>query len=104
MRSARVLMDTSARREGVTHGTGMVTKSLRWSEVDVTEDVAERKYLPPDDDEHFRIEQIPYLATVATLSRLGRVELFPVFRVIGGTVAKFRVGPWVFGLRPIRGH
>lgn len=81
MTSLRVLLDTSARREGVTHGTVMVPKTLRWGEVDITAEVPERRYSPPDEEEEFRIDQIPYLGTVATLSRLGRVRLFSYFEL-----------------------
>lgn len=81
MTSLRVLLDTSARREGVTHGTVMVPKTLRWGEVDITTEVAERRHLLPKEKEVFRAEQLPYLWTVSTLCRDGRVKLFSYFEL-----------------------
>ena len=77
----RVLLDRCARREAVTHRTVLIRKTIQWGGTTIAIPVAERKRFAPRPDETFKLEQLPYLASVATLANTGRVSLFTSFEL-----------------------
>jgi hypothetical protein len=72
----KVLIDRNIEREAVVYHSVEVPKTLRWGDYDCTMPVLERQERLPRDDEVFRKDQLPYLATVSELARTVRLGLF----------------------------
>lgn len=76
-----VLIDRNIQRNAVTHVSVEKPRTIRLGDRDFTIHVLERQADPPRDDETFRKEQLPYLATVTELARAGRLRLFSGFEL-----------------------
>src|SRR5437868_15461054 len=77
----KILVDRNIEREAITHRTVMREKALKWGPNEITSHVMDRKRFAPRADEHFRNEQLPYLATVGNLARQGSLALFTSFEL-----------------------
>lgn len=77
----KVLIDRNIERNAVVFHSVKVPKTLRWGDYDCTMPVLERQERLPRNDEVFRTEQLPYLATVGELARAGRLGLFVSFEL-----------------------
>jgi hypothetical protein len=78
----KILVDRNVEREAITHRSYLDERDLVWSNADgsssvtLKSSVVNRERVAPRDDESFRKLQLPYLATVGTLARTKRIELF----------------------------
>ena len=95
----KILIDRNIVRNAITHRSVERPRSLRWGDRDVTADVPARQAFPPRGDEEFRIDQMPFLATVTELARAGRLELFTSFEL---QMERMRQRERGTGLRRIR--
>lgn len=81
MKNIRVLIDRCAHREGVTHRSVSADQKLRWGDLTIDVPVLQRTRFPPRPDEKFKIEQLPYLASIAVLAKFNRLELCTSFEL-----------------------
>lgn len=77
----KILVDRNIEREAITHRTVMRETALKWGPNDITIHVMDRERFAPRADEHFRNEQLPYLATVGNLARESSLALFTSFEL-----------------------
>ena len=72
----KVLVDRNIERNAVTHKTVNVEKTSKWGRQKTTSLIASRLARPPRLDEQFRIEQLPYLASICIFAKTGKLEFF----------------------------
>jgi hypothetical protein len=74
----KVLIDRNIERNAITHKTGLAPQRQTWGPHDqiIDVEVAQREHRPPRDDEVFRKEQLPYLATLCDFAREGKLQFF----------------------------
>lgn len=77
-----VLIDRNVEREAVTHRSEPVKQTVMFGEQKLELGVLQRVAATPRDDEKFRLDQIPYLATVCLLAKDRRVQLFSSFELL----------------------
>jgi hypothetical protein len=75
----KILVDRNIEREAITHRTVMREKALKWGSNEITSHVMDRERFAPRAAEHFRNEQLPYLATIGNLARQGSLALSNLF-------------------------
>jgi hypothetical protein len=99
----KILIDRNIARNAITHRSVEKPRSVRWGDRDVTAGVVERQAFPPRGDEEFRIEQLPFLATVTELARARRLELFTSFELQMERMRQRTRGPGYVGLNLLEG-
>jgi len=77
----KVLIDRNIERNAITHRSALMPRTIKWGLKDWSVAVLERTPFPPRDDEAFRKEQLPFLATVGELARESRINLFSSFEL-----------------------
>lgn len=72
----KVLIDRNIEINAITHKTVLAPQVIRWGPHAQIIEIAQRAHFAPRDDENFRAEQLPYLATVCNLAKEGRLQFF----------------------------
>lgn len=70
----KVLIDRNIEINAITHKTVLAPQVIRWGPHAQTIEVAQRAHFPPGDDERFRGEQLPYLATLCNFAKEGKLQ------------------------------
>jgi hypothetical protein len=70
----KVLIDRSIEINVITHKTVLSPQLIRWGPHAQIIEIAQRAHFPPRDDEKFREEQLPYLATLCNFAKEGRLQ------------------------------
>lgn len=78
----KVLLDRCTRREAITHRTAILERTIQWGDQPVTASLAQRIRRLPRPDEHFKQQQLPFIATIAEQARTGRIKLFTSFELL----------------------
>ena len=99
----KILFDRNIERNAITHRSVVRPRSVRWGDRDATVDVLARQAFPPRGDEEFRIEQMPFLATVTEPARAGQLELFTSFELQMERMRRRGLGQGYFGLDLLEG-
>ena len=72
----KILIDRNIERNAIAFGTAIERRTVQWGDTTIVADLPARKRNEPRDDECFRRENIPYIATVARLARDNKIQLF----------------------------
>ncbi len=72
----KVLIDRNIEIYAIIYKTALVPQMINWGPHQQIIEVAHRAHSHPRDDESFRQEQLPWLATVCNLAKQGKLELF----------------------------
>lgn len=99
----KVLIDRNIERNAITHQSVERLKSIHWGGQNYSLSVVERQKIPLREDERFRNEQLPYLATVTELARAGDVMLFTSFELRMERIRQRAIGPGYVGLDMLDG-
>lgn len=78
----KVLVDTNIEINAITHKTVLLPQVIKWGPHTQTIEVAQRAYFPPGDDERFRSEQLPFLATLCNLAKEEKLEFFTSHEIL----------------------
>jgi len=71
-----ILIDTNILINAITHRSYLAPKDIHWGDKTHTVNILTRGPSPPREDEIFRIQNIPYLASICLLARQGFFEFY----------------------------
>lgn len=83
----KILIDRNIEINAITHKTGTAPQSINWGGSEQTMFVLQRIYCPPPASAKFRTEQLPYLGTVCSMAKAGRLEFYKAHELL---MEKFR--------------
>lgn len=78
----KILIDRNIEIRAITHETEIVERTINWGPHDLKIDVAKRvPRRPPKETEGFVKEQLPYLPTLCSAAKEGKLEFFSSFEL-----------------------
>lgn len=99
----KILIDRNIAINSITHKTVLVPQTINWGDIQQTIEVAQRKHFPPRKDEKFRLEQLPYLATLCLLAKQGKIDFLSAFELLMENMRQKGRDEGYLGLNLLRG-